>query len=274
MRGPRKVAVAVQTSTGLVVDTTEVRPWTSVCSLLGWPLVRGTVVLLEALVLGTRALALSAQLASQGEEGELRSWEVGLAVFLAFLLGLALFVYVPAFLGHSLGGARSVWVQNLVEGGSRLAIFLLYLFLLSRWGEMRRVFAYHGAEHKVINTLEEGAALTVEEADRRSPFHPSCGTTFLLVVVVVSIFAFALLGRGPWWWQLSARLLLLPLVAGISYEVIRGARRHRRLLGFLAAPGLWLQRLTTREPDALQLAVALAALEAVLEGGEADAREA
>lgn len=265
MRGPRAVAVAVRVGDKIVVNEEEYLPWGENYPFLKWPLVRGTVVLIESLILGVRALSLSASLVAGEEEGEgLSSLEIGLTVALALGLATFLFIFLPTWAGHLTRAWLGTWGQNTVEGASRLGIFLLYLVAVGRLRDIRRVFQYHGAEHMVINTFEEGASLTVAEAAKRSPLHPGCGTSFLLVVLVISIFVFALLGNGPWWWKFGARLLLLPLVAGLGYEFIRYARRRRRGLGLLILPGLWLQKLTTGKPDPDQLEVAISALRSVL----------
>ncbi|MGB9791623.1 MAG: DUF1385 domain-containing protein [Thermacetogeniaceae bacterium] len=266
MRGPRSVATAVRVGEEIVVEETELTPWSERHPVLRWPLLRGVVVLIESLVLGIRALNLSAALVSgEGEEDAgLSSLAIGFTVFLALLFGIVLFVLIPAWLGHLAGKWVGVWGQNLVEGVSRLGIFLAYLLGIRCFKDIRRVFQYHGAEHKVINAYEDGAELTVSEVAKRSTAHPSCGTSFLLVVLVVSIVVFAMLGDGPWWWKFGGRILLLPLVAGVGYEFIRFSRRHRRAVAWLITPGLWLQRLTTGEPDEEMIEVAIAAFKRVL----------
>ncbi len=265
MRGPRRVAVAVRVGDEIVVKQEDYHPWAKSFPFLGWPLLRGTVVLMESLILGIRALNLSASLVAREEEGEsLSSFEIGLTVVGAFMLTIALFILLPTLAGHLTRAWVGTWGQNTVEGITRLGIFLAYLITISRFPDIRRVFQYHGAEHMVINVFEEGASLTVSEAAKRSPLHPGCGTSFLLFVLVISIFIFALLGNGPWWWKFGARLLLLPLVAGLGYEFVRYARRYRQGLGWLVMPGLWLQRLTTGKPDAGQLEVAISAFQSVL----------
>ncbi len=270
MRGPRSVAVAVRAGDEIIVDREEYTSWADASPwlrFLKWPLVRGTVVLFESMVMGVNALNQSASLALGEDEGEsLSGWDIFLAVTLALVVGIALFILLPAWLGH----LTRIWGlnilgQNIVEGVVRLAIFLGYLLGIRCFKDIRRVFQYHGAEHKVINTFEEGANLTVTEAAKRSRMHPSCGTSFLLVVLVISIVIFALVGNGPWWYRFGSRLLLLPVIAGLGYEVIRYARLHRQsLCSLLIVPGLWLQNLTTGEPDAGMLEVAISALRAVV----------
>jgi len=270
MRGPRSVAVAVRAGDEIIVDREEYTSWADASPWLGflkWPLVRGTVVLFESMVMGVRALNQSASLALGEEEGEgLSGWDIFLAVTLALVAGIALFILLPAWLGH----ITRIWglnilAQNIVEGVTRMAIFLGYLLGIRCFKDIRRVFQYHGAEHKVINTFEDGANLTVTEAAKRSRMHPSCGTSFLLVVLVISIVIFALVGNVPWWYRFGSRLVLLPVIAGLGYEVIRYARLHRQsLCSLLIVPGLWLQNLTTGEPDAGMLEVAISAIKEVM----------
>lgn len=265
MRGPQGIATAVRVGEEIVVRKEDVAPWTEAFSFFKWPLIRGTVVLLESLVLGIKSLSLSASLVS-GEDGEesLGALEIGLTVAFAVLFAIGLFILLPTWLGHIARFQVGIFGQNVIEGVTRLGIFLLYLLVIRRFEDIRRVFQYHGAEHKVINTYEEGADLTVEEVARRSCLHPSCGTSFLLIVLVISILVFALVGNGPWWWKFGARVLLLPLIAGLGYEFIRCSRRYRDRMGLLIAPGLWLQKLTTGEPDAGQIEVAISAFKSVL----------
>jgi uncharacterized protein YqhQ len=270
MRGPKAVALAVRVGDEIVVDRDEYTSWADASPwlrFLKWPLVRGTVVLFESMVMGVRSLNRSASLALGEDDGaEMGGWEIFLAVALALVVGVALFILFPAWLGHFTRiWGLNVLGQNIVEGVVRLVIFLGYLMAIRCFQDIRRVFQYHGAEHKVINTYEDGADLTVAETARRSRMHPSCGTSFILVVLVLSIIVFALLGNGPWWYRFGSRLVLLPVIAGLGYEVIRYARLHRHsLCALLIVPGLWLQNLTTGEPDAGMLEVAIAALRAVL----------
>ncbi|GAW30960.1 DUF1385 domain-containing protein [Carboxydocella sp. JDF658] len=273
MRGPQEMAIAVRLPDGTIeVEKQQLSSWLTKWPWLKWPGFRGVVALLEALVVGTRALAWSASKAMPEEEGELTTKELVLTIAFALGLGILLFVIIPA------GAVKLVekWVttplgQNIAEGGLRIAIFLAYIGLISRMKDIQRVFQYHGAEHKVIHTYEAGLELTVENARGFSPLHPRCGTSFLLVVMVVSIFVFAFLGHPPnLFWRIGSRILLMPLVAAISYEFIKLSGRYgeRWWLKWLVAPGLGLQRLTTREPDDSQLEVAIHALKAVLRGEE------
>ncbi len=267
MRGPESVAIAVRSGDEIVVSEerytswADSKPW---LKFLKWPLVRGTVVLFESMVIGVRALNLSAALAMGEEEEGLSGMDIFLAVAIAFLFGIALFILLPTWLGHITRVWLGVWGQNAVEGVTRLGLFLGYLLAIRCFQDIRRVFQYHGAEHKVINTFEDGADLTVAEAAKRSRMHPSCGTSFLLVVLVISIVIFAIVGNGPWWYRFGSRLVLLPVIAGLGYEFIRYTRLHRNsVCSFLIAPGLWLQNLTTGEPDSGMLEVAISAFRSV-----------
>lgn len=269
MRGPASRAVAVRCpDSSIVVDEQPVSSITSRYKILKWPLLRGVIVLFESLVMGLQALSFSAGQAMEGEEEELTTRDIVITMAVAFGLAIFLFIIVPTGATHYL--AR--WVpgslaQNTVEGVIRIAVFLLYVVVISLMPDIRRVFQYHGAEHKVINAFENGEELDVEAVRPYSTFHPRCGTSFLLIVMVVSILVFALLGEQVLWWRIVSRILLLPVVAGISYELLKLSARYEGQLLFRAviAPGKWLQELTTREPDDSQVEVAISALGAVLE---------
>jgi uncharacterized protein YqhQ len=239
------------------------------------PVVRGVVALAESLRIGVRALGLAAAAQLPADEQEVSGgvWAGTIALALAFAVGL--FFVAPVGL-TSLIGLRSSAVFWLVEGLVRTTIFLGYLAVLSRLRELRRVFEYHGAEHKAIACYEAGDPLTPENAQRQSRLHPRCGTSFLLIVMIIAIFVFAPIGLPAWYWLVATRILGVPLIAGLAYEVIRLAARHRRhrWVRALMSPGLALQRLTTREPDLGQLAVAIAALDAVLRLEPDDSAEA
>jgi uncharacterized protein YqhQ len=238
------------------------------------PVVRGVAALVESMAIGMKALgiAASAQFDEDGDEGEqqvvLSGGVWGLTVALAIVFAIGLFFVVPVTLTslvrHQLG---SSWLFWLVEGVVRTAIFLGYLVLLSRVRDLRRVLEYHGAEHKVISCYEAGDELAPDRAARYSRLHPRCGTSFLLVVMLVAIVVFAPIGLPAWWILVLTRIVGVPLIAGLSFELIRWAGRNR-MRGWVQAiiwPGMQLQRLTTREPDLDQLAVAIAALRAVLD---------
>jgi uncharacterized protein YqhQ len=240
--------------------------------LLRLPVVRGVIALGESLAIGFRALGVSAQYAAaEAEAGdeepvEIGRWALAFAFLVAIGFAVMLFKVGPALLADLLPISSGAWFV-IVEGLIRVSVFIIYLTVLSLIPSLRRVFQYHAAEHKAINAYEAGEELTPATAQRYSLIHPRCGTAFLLWVMVVGVFVFALFGRLPWYWLIVTRIALLPVIVGIAYELIRFAGRHsgNRLLMTLLAPGLWLQRLTTREPTLDQLEVSIRALREVLE---------
>jgi uncharacterized protein YqhQ len=272
MRGPSNWAVAVRTPGGTIAQVC--RPTESAMArhkLLRLPIVRGVVALGESLAIGFRALAISANYAAQdeGQGDEEVSTELSRgALFFAFAIAIGfavmLFKVTPALITDWIG-INAGWFV-IVEGLIRVTLFVLYLVLISRFRDLRRVFEYHGAEHKAINAYEAGEELTPQNVQRYSLIHPRCGTAFLLWVMVIAIFVFAFFGRPHWYWLVATRILLLPVIAGLAYELIRFAGKHseNRVLRTLLAPGLWLQRLTTREPSLDQLEVSIRALKEVL----------
>ncbi len=249
----------------------SVFPLTSVLKRHRWlrlPILRGVVALGESLVIGFRALGLSASAQLPEEDQEISGgvWAGTVVVALVFAIGLffLLPVGLVSLIKSQLNSSVLFWA---VEGVVRTGIFLGYMLLLSRLRDLRRVFEYHGAEHKTISCFEAGLPLTPANAQRFSRLHPRCGTSFLLVVMVVAIFVFAPIGLPAWYWLLATRVLGVPVIAGISFELIKfaGRNRRRRWVQAIMWPGLKLQLLTTREPDLDELAVAIAALNAVLE---------
>jgi len=293
MRGIRTWSVAVRAPTAAQLEraareipagaiAVQTFPFTSALRrhrVLRLPLLRGVVALGGSLAIGLRALNISANAQIGGvEEGEALSGATWIgALVVSFVFAVGLFFVVPvglvSLVKSQLHSSTLFW---LVEGVLRTAIFLGYLVLLSRLRELRRVFEYHGAEHKTIACHEAGQELTPENAAGFSRLHPRCGTSFLLIVMIVAIFVFAPIGLPAWYWLLATRVLGVPLIAGISFEIVKFAARHRdrAAVRVLMAPGLALQRLTTREPDHTQLAVAIAALRAVLEIEAGDQRSA
>jgi uncharacterized protein YqhQ len=235
--------------------------------LLRLPLVRGVVALGESLGIGFKALGISANAQLPEEEQEISGGVWAGTVVLALLLAIGLFFVIPvgltSLIKDQLSSSFLFW---LVEGVVRTTIFLGYLLALSRLRDLRRVFEYHGAEHKTISCYEAELELTPENAQRFSRLHPRCGTSFLLVVMIVAIFVFAPIGLPAWYWLVLTRIVGVPLIAGISFELIKfaGKNRRRRWVRAVMYPGLMLQKLTTREPDLDQLAVAIAAMNAVL----------
>jgi uncharacterized protein YqhQ len=273
MRSPSSWAVAVRKPDGGIAQVC--RPITSPMAkrrIYRLPVVRGVVALGESLAIGFRALAISAQYATQeeGEDGEVKTELTRGQLLFAFAISIGfavmLFKVGPALITSRIG-LKSTGAFVIVEGLIRVTIFVLYLLLISLLPDLRRVFQYHAAEHKAINAYEAGEELTPERVQRFSLIHPRCGTAFLLWVMVIAIFVFAFFGRPVWYWLIATRILLLPVIAGIAYELIRFAGKHQdnRLLMTLLAPGLWLQRLTTRQPTLDQIEVSIRALSDVLE---------
>lgn len=267
IRGERFVSLAVRRRSGQIHTDCEALGSLYTGRLRRLPLVRGIVVLVETLVLGLKALDRSARIALEDvaeEEGqEAPGWFLVLAMGFAFVLALGLFVVVPLFLTRATDPyITSDVLSNLVEGVIRLLVLIAYLWAIAFIPDVKRVFAYHGAEHKAVHAYEEGVSLEVGEVRRFSTAHARCGTAFLLVVVVVAILAFAFLGRPPLVWRLLSRIALIPVIAAISYEVIRfsGAHSGNRLVRAVLYPSLWLQSLSTRQPDDGQIEVAIQAM--------------
>lgn len=272
MRGPDARAIAVRRpDQTIVIDEKEVGSLTKRVPVLKWPLVRGVVVLIESLVLGIEALTYSAnQAMGEEEEEKLTTKEIVITVILSLGLAVFLFAILPTAAAHLLTKiAPGSLVQNLIEGFFRIAVFLVYVVAIGRIGDIKRVFQYHGAEHKVINAYEAGDQLTVERVQRYATLHPRCGTSFLLIVIIMSILLFSLLGQQVLWWRILSRVILLPVLAGISYELVKLSGKYATapLCRVLIAPGMWLQKLTTNPPDDGQVEVAIAALGAVLKEG-------
>ncbi|MEN6460206.1 MAG: DUF1385 domain-containing protein [Syntrophomonas sp.] len=269
MRGPHKSAVAVRKPDQTIEMVEEPNGDLAVrYPFLKWPLLRGTYVLIESMVVGIRMLNKSANISLEEEEEELSSREIFFTGLFAFVMAIVLFVLLPTgivhFTSRFLGG---VMAQNIVEGIIRITFFLLYVYGISKMDEIDRVFMYHGAEHKSIFTYEAGEELTVENARKHTKLHPRCGTSFLLIVMVISILVFAMLGEGSLFYRVWSRIAVFPIVAGLGYEFIKYSGKYydKKWARILISPGLLLQKLTTREPDDSQLEVALTALRAVLE---------
>ncbi len=280
MRGPSSWAVSVRKPDGDIAQVCRtIRSPMARHRLFRLPVIRGVIALGESLGIGFRALAISANYAAQSEDreadGEVKT-EIGrgqiiFAFAIAIGFAITLFKVTPALITNWLPIDGTGWFV-IVEGLIRVAIFIVYLSVISLLPDLRRVFQYHAAEHKAINAYEAGEELVPERVQRFSLIHPRCGTAFLLWVMVIAIFVFAFFGRPTWYWLIASRILLLPVIAGIAYELIRFAGKHtgNRALMTLLAPGLWLQRLTTRQPTLEQIEVSIHALREVLsrEGGE------
>jgi uncharacterized protein YqhQ len=270
MRGRRFWALAVRKPDGSI--HTQADPLHSfLVRHPAWdkPFVRGIFVLGESLALGWRALSISADIALEEEgDGKGIGWlQKAISVTLALVLAVGLFIALPTWLAPRIVGRDSpVWLWNLVEGGMRITFFIAYLLLVSLSREMRRVFEYHGAEHQSIHLLEHGYPLEPEWAVREGTDHLRCGTSFILLVLVITVVVYSFLGKPPLWLRILERVAIIPLVAGISYEIMKYADRNRSpWMQVLIAPGMALQKLTTRRPDREQAEVALSALKTLLD---------
>jgi uncharacterized protein YqhQ len=273
MRSPTQYATAVRTPEGrIVVQKTPFKSFVRRYRILNVPILRGALALVETLYIGIQSLTFSASQAADKDKPQNKRGKLGASValagsvVLALGMGFALFFYIPLLLTEGLGFESGV-VFNLVDGGLRLAVFLLYIAGISRWREMRRIFQYHGAEHMTIYAFESGEELTAENAKKYSTFHPRCGTSFLIVVMLVSVLVFVFVGKPTTLGDRLERFALIPLIAGISFEFIKLSAKDRfaRWLKPAIWPGLALQRVTTKPPTDDMLEVAIVALEASLE---------
>jgi uncharacterized protein YqhQ len=275
MRGRDSVATAVRKpDKGIAIKKESSARWTSLNKFYSLPFIRGVITLAETLTLGIGSLTYSAELAG-GEDEKLSKNEIAISLILSVLISIGLFIAVPAYIFTRLKSLPISTIElNLIEGAIRISIFLGFLVFVTLMPDMKRVFEYHGAEHKTINAYDELKSkpgftvdqLNVETISKYSRIHPSCGTSFLLMVLIVSILTFSFIGRPSFLLRIGLKLLLMPVVAGIAYEMIRLARTNRNsaIARTFSAPGMWLQRLTTREPDPSQIEVAVTALKAVL----------
>ena len=268
MRGRNSVSVAVRDPSGQIVLHSE--PLTGLIHNSVWqkvPFVRGLLMLWDTLVLGIRTLTYSANVSLSEDDVELTTPALFGTLFFSLAVGIGLFFVLPLVLVGFLDRfITSDVLSNLLEGAVRLSILVLYLGLIGLVPDIRRVFAYHGAEHKTIGAFEGGAPLTARAVEGYGTAHTRCGTSFLLIVAVLSVFVFAFLGRPPMLWRIISRIVLVPVIASISYELIKLSANHDRnpLVRLLMKPSMALQRLTTREPDESMLEVAIAALKPVL----------
>ena len=282
MRGPTKQSIVVRTSEGLVPKVEEPHFVREKYKILGWPLLRGAVVFIESMVYGVKALTYSASMLPEEEQEQPSKFDkwieekfgtekaekfiINFAVFLGVCLSVGLFILLPTLLaGFVTDLTESSVLRNLTEGVIRITIFLLYMYFCTKSKDLKQVFRYHGAEHKTIFCYEKGLPLTVENVRNQSRFHPRCGTSFLFIVMIISILVFSFVTWSNAWMRMGLRILLLPVVMGVSYEIIRWAGRHDNWLSTaLAAPGKALQRLTTAEPDDGMIACAIEALTLVI----------
>ena len=285
MRGPEKDAIVVRSPEGLVTKVTDRKLTKANYPILGAPIIRGVVTFIGSMITGVKALMFSADYFPEDENAKpdrveewlekhvpaekLQNLLVAFSVILSIGMMLVLFMLLPTFLA-GLFHAKSAAVHNVIEGVVKVLVLLGYMILCSKQKDVHRVFCYHGAEHKTIFCYEKGLPLTVENVRPQSRFHPRCGTSFLFVVVIISILVFSLVSLrvGLWdnpWVRIGLRLLLLPVVVSISYEINRWVGRHDNLCSrILSAPGKWLQRLTTNEPDDSMIECAIRALELVI----------
>ncbi|WP_434578026.1 DUF1385 domain-containing protein [Thermoanaerobacterium thermosaccharolyticum] len=288
MRGHNSIATAVRCGNDIIVKKDMVKPLTRKYKILSVPFIRGTVALIDSLIIGIKTLTYSAELVEGESEEEPTKFELFLKkvfgdklddVIMYFSVALSLAISVIIFFigptyaaGFLKRYTENTFLINLFEGVLRVAIFIAYLVLISHMEDIRRVFEYHGAEHKTIHCFEHEEELTVENARKYTTLHPRCGTNFLFIVMIVSIIVFSFLKWPTLYIRIISRILLLPAVAGISYEVIKVAgHSDNKIIAALVYPGLLLQKLTTKEPDDSQLEVAIASLKSVLEdeGGKA-----
>ena len=267
MRGADHWAVAVRKPDGDIhVESHDIDSIARRHPVFAKPFLRGVIVLGQSLAIGTRALLIAANQSLEGDE-QLTSRQVGLALSLALVAFVAIFVLAPTIL--------FAWVQrrvgvgvltNVLEGLFRVALFVGYLWLIGRTKDIHRVFEYHGAEHKTIAAYEHGEALDPEHVDRYSTLHIRCGTNFLIIVMIITIFVFTLFGTPGFWWRIGSRVIAIPVIAGVAYEALRLGARYQSSLVMrgLMAPGLWLQKITTQTPDRGQIQVAIASFDEVL----------
>lgn len=269
MRGQKRMAMAVRTPAGeIVVHSEALNPRIYGSKINKIPFVRGVTLLWDALVLGMRALMFSADVAMGEEDVEFSGPIAWTTVAFSLLVAVGVFFVGPLLLIRWIQNLTgiSIWIQHFLEGLIRLSVFIGYVWAIGFLPDIKRVFGYHGAEHKAINAYEAGVDLTPELVGRQSIVHPRCGTAFLLIVMVISIFVFALVGDPPLWVKILSRVVLIPVIAGLAYEFLKFSAQHQThpVMRLLIAPGLALQGLTTREPDREMLEVSIAALTCLL----------
>ena len=286
MRGKKLYALAVRTpKKEIVVEKTPIKPAAERCKILGWPIIRGVVAFVDSLVMGMKVTTKSATLAGlddieYDQESKFEKWLeskfgdkladylIYFSVAISIILCIGIFMVLPTFLGGAvtnlLHGDASL--RSVIECVIKIVIFVGYMFLVSQMKDIKRVFMYHGAEHKTINCFERGEELTVENVRHNTRFHKRCGTSFLVIVMLVSIILFFFIRTDVLWLRVLSRIILVPAIAGISYEFIRYAGKHDNwLVNIISAPGIAMQIITTSEPDDSMIEVAIASLNAVLE---------
>ena len=270
MKGGKGWTVAVRSPDGEIHVKRE--PLSEMPAIFKLPIIRGFIALFSAMFIGVKAIEFSAGKAYEGEGEDLSPTAMAFTIILSILISIGLFILLPLYATKLLGSifpsvSHSSFMFNLVDGVIRVFLFIFYIVSIGMWKEMRRIFEYHGAEHKVIHAYENGKDLTVQNIKTHSPLHPRCGTSFLLIVMIISIFTFSFIPQGwSFVYKFLSRLVLIPLIAGLSYEFLKlsAKMKHNALMHLLIQPGLVLQRLTTREPDEAQIEVAVKALEEVL----------
>ena len=277
MRGKEDVAISVRGLDGKLNITKQPLPNIYKGRLRETPIIRGVIVLIETLVLGTQALLHSAQVASAEEEQKIPTALLWGTIAASIAFAVALFFIAPLFAAHYFvyPYLHSALVSNLVEGFIRIGIFVAYLKLIGLMPDIKRVFAYHGAEHKVVNAYEAGIPLEVEAVKNYSTAHPRCGTSFIFIVLIIAILVFSLFGWPSLWLRILSRIALIPVIAALSYEIMKFGASHIKntIVRILLAPGLILQAMTTREPDDSQLEAAISALNEVIETGNSEEKE-
>ena len=268
MRHGNKIAAAVRRpDKQIVIQERDYIPLTKRYKVLGWMFIRGTISLFEMMIVGIKCLMFSAEVALSEEERKPKSWEFTLSFIISFAIAIFFFVFVPAFFFKLMTDyGLNLILKNILEGCVRFGMFLGFLLFTLIMEDMRRVYMYHGAEHKTVFAWEHGQDLTVENIKAFSTRHPRCGTSFILFVMIVSILVFTLLGHTDFLHRVLYKILLLPVVAGVSYEAIRFTGKHsqRKWVQWLSWPGLTLQKITTREPSDDQIEVAIAAMKKVI----------
>lgn len=267
MRSPLKYAIAVRKpDKEIILKMGKLKSLSNKLKFLKWPIFRGIINLVESLILGLKALTYSAEQAT-GEEEKINSVEMFFTIVIAFGLFIVFFIALPTAMARYLDRFLSnVIIYNLFEGLLRISIFITYLFFISKIKDIRRVFEYHGAEHKVIYTYEAGEELNVTNVKKYSTLHPRCGTSFIFIVLIMSILVFSLLGKQTLLLRIAYRIAIIPIIAGLSYEILKLSAKNmnKTLVKWAVMPGLWFQKLTTNEPDDAQIEVAIKALKGVL----------
>ncbi|UCB43930.1 MAG: DUF1385 domain-containing protein [Dehalococcoidales bacterium] len=273
MRGRKHTATVVRRPNGELIEDTQPVPSLYTGRLRSVPLLRGIIVLIETLVLGVKTLMYSANVSLEEEGEKAEGWWIWVTLALALVAAVAIFFLAPFFITDQIKIGSTV-LFHVIEGVIRLGMFIAYLKLISLMPDIKRVFAYHGAEHKTVNAYEAGVPLEVEAVKEYSKAHVRCGSSFIFMVLVLAIIVFSLVGMAEpaRWVELLSRIVLVPLIAALGYEIIYFGTRHARnpLIRAVLAPGLWLQSMTTREPDDDQIEVAIMALNRVMEAEQAE----